>query len=148
MRVAFDACGYRPEEFTQVLASLMIDFEVNKSNVDLRLMEGVKAKLESNKNGFKHVYNALPPIQAAVLSVAALMGEDYAPYTSATRQQYEEICTALTTEKVNVENSQIQYALESLRDMSLMWKSERGAYRIEDEQLATWLIENRPKRIT
>ena len=42
---------------------------------------------------------------------------------------------------VQVDDSAIQNALESLREKSFLWKSQRGAYWIEDEQLATWLAQ-------
>jgi hypothetical protein len=38
-----------------------------------------------------------------------------------------------------VDPSAIQKALDSLREKNFLWKSQRGQYWIEDDQVVTWL---------
>jgi hypothetical protein len=94
----------------------------------------------------------LPALQAAVLrELAASLSspgvERVALFSSAMMAKLKARIAADTQSdpstqvEVQVDGSAIQNALDSLREKSFLWKSQRGAYWIEDEQLATWLVQ-------
>jgi hypothetical protein len=82
-----------------------------------------------------------PPLQAAVLTVMATTGADFAPFRPRTVDMYVQACKKFADDEIKIDGSSIQYALEALRTKSLVWNSSRGVYAIEDSQHVTWVVE-------
>jgi hypothetical protein len=141
LHAAFIAAGHKPESLRKALDDLAFRFDVTAENVDAVFQEVLSKIMADAKQGFMREVNGLPPLQAAVLTVMAITGHDFAPFRMNTYEMYKDACARLTTAAVTIEDSSIQYALEALRTKSLVWKSSRGVYAIEDSQHATWLKE-------
>lgn len=143
MRTAFTAAGHKPESLRKALDDLAFRFDVTAEQVDSLFLALLDNILADARQGFMRQVNALPPLQATVLTVMAITGSDFAPFRPHTLKMYEEICGTLTQAEVNIDDSAIQYALEALRAKALVWKSSRGVYAIEDSQHAIWLREHK-----
>lgn len=142
VRVGFQAAGNKPESLRKALDDLAFRSDVTEENVDT-LFQSIWNKINQDaKTEFLRQVNALPPVQAAVLIVMALMASDFAPFRPHTVQKYLAVSALLTNEEVKIDDSVIQYALESLRTKALIWKSARGVYAIEDSQHMDWLRED------
>ena len=136
---AFKASGYKPESIRKSLDDLAFRFEVTENNVDIIFQEIVASKLNEGKQIFLQQLNSLPPLQAAVMTVIALTGSAFAPYRPQTMLMYKDICGRISHGPVKMEDTDVQYALEALRDKTLIWNSARGVYAIEDSQHVFWL---------
>jgi hypothetical protein len=134
--------GNRPETLRKALDDLEFRGDVTPENVDEKLEHCFGLVMQAARRAFTQQVNSLPPLQAAVLTVMAKKGIDFAPFRPDTVQRYEDECLRLSRDTINVDDSAIQYALEALRTKSLVWKSSRGVYAIEESQHATWLSEN------
>jgi hypothetical protein len=141
MREVFDICGNRPEYLVQSLDIISLVDGISDSNIDEKLRHEVLLKIDGAKNEFIRQINNLPPVQSAVLKVMALEGDAFAPYKSDTVKKYQSVCAEYADSDVNIDSSSIKYALDALRDKSLVWYSARGVYSIEDTQHAAWLNE-------
>lgn len=142
LRSAFIAAGYKPESLRKALDDLAFRFDVTAENADAVFQELLEKILVDAKQGFMRQVNGLPPIQAAVLTVMAVTGYDFAPFRPHTVKMYKEVCSTLTQAEIKIDDSAIQYALEALRTKALVWKSARGVYAIEDSQHVAWLKGN------
>jgi len=60
--------------------------------------------------------------------------DTFAPYTQITYDACRKICLEKSLEDVKIDSSSVGYALDQLRKLSLIWKSGRGVYAIEDTQ--------------
>ena len=145
MRESFISCGYRPEFLIQCLDVLAFQPDLDQANVDGRLLDEMQRKMGDSKKDFVRLLNSLPPMQAAVIRVMAEDNELYAPFKTETVKRYK-LLSELTGGDANVDISSIQYALDALRDKSLVWKSSRGIYSIEDSQHIAWLNEEYQER--
>jgi hypothetical protein len=138
---AFVAAGHKPETLRKALDDLACRFYVTAENVDAVFQDVVDKIMAEAKQGFMRQINSLPPLQAAVLTVMACTGADFAPFRPRTVGMYVQACKKFTDDEIKIEGSSIQYALESLRAKSLVWNSSRGVYAIEDSQHVIWIIE-------
>lgn len=136
---AFSKMACRPENLVDALDRLDGIMGVTNASVDRLLMEQVDQILQKFKKDFFRLVNSLTPLQAAVLKTMALKGEDYAPYVQESYDLCRKFCAEQTKESVNVDSSSVAYALESLREKALIWKSGRGVYTIEEPQTSNWL---------
>jgi hypothetical protein len=137
--------GHRPETLRKALDDLEFRFDVTAENVDEKFEQCFLEVIDAARRAFMQQVDSLPPLQAAVLTVMARKGNEFAPFRPATVELYESECARLSRDRINVDDSAIQYALEALRTKSLVWKSSRGVYAIEDSQHAAWLIEGPPQ---
>ena len=140
MRQSFLLSGHRPEYIDQSLDTLSFKLDLNEENIDERLLAEIQLKITNNKNDFMRLVNSLPPVQFAVLKIMAEEGEIYSPFKATTLDRYRLLCSDYSSEDVRVDNSSVQYALDALRDKSLVWKSSRGVYAIEEGQHIAWLV--------
>lgn len=136
---AFTICSYRPEILADVLDDLELELKLTSDNIDDHLRSRVKQKLGIYRQAFMQIFDNLPTLQAAVIQTMAEMGHDFAAFKQATMARYVTICCQRSSETVNVESTSVQYALDTLREKQLVWKSARGVYAIEDSQHAAWL---------
>lgn len=136
---AFKRCSFRPEVLSDALENLEFKLDLNAGNIDLELCNEIDDIVERNRIAFMQIYNNLPVIQAAVLKVMATEGAAYSAYHRSTVEKYRSQAADLSEEKLNIDASSIQYALDALREKGLIWKSGRGAYSVEDTQHIAWL---------
>ena len=81
---------------------------------------------------------SLSPLERAVLATVASQGQVLAPFSNAAIAEYGRLIGR------NPEQSQVQTALGILLEKDKVWKSARGAYALEDQELADWLEDVRP----
>jgi hypothetical protein len=147
----FQETGSRPEMVLPAIRRLRLSPPVS-DNLDTAFALLVRQGLAQAKDDFLVALANLPALQAAVLrELAASLSspgvERVALFSSAMMAKLKARIAADTQSdpstqvEVQVDGSAIQNALDSLREKSFLWKSQRGAYWIEDEQLATWLIQ-------
>ncbi len=141
IRNAFIASGHRPEALRKALDDLAFKFDTTAASVDSVFQSLVDHIMAEAKQSFMRQVNSLPPMQAAVLMVMARTGTNFAPFRPHTVDMYATVAKTLTHEETKIDDSAIQYALEALRTKSLVWKSSRGVYSIEDSQHLAWLSE-------
>lgn len=83
---------------------------------------------------FEGAYDALTPLQKAIMQVLVRQGDRFSPFTEDSMKAYRE---ALGENELST--STIQTALEALRERELVWREARGAYALEDDGFAEWL---------
>ncbi|MET3120690.1 hypothetical protein AAKU67_000268 [Oxalobacteraceae bacterium GrIS 2.11] len=138
----FQTSGNKPESLRKALNELRLQTGVDAANVDTVFLGLMRKKSAEEKQVFMQEFNGLPAVQAAVVVVMAWMGDDFAPFRPQTIQYYSTVFKQLSGTKMpDAKESNIQYALEALREKSMIWKSARGVYAIEDTQHRTWLRE-------
>lgn len=142
MEKVFTTAGYRPETLRKILDDLAFRFDVTEENVDALFEQGFNQVMVDTRQAFMRQINSLPPLQAAVITVMAREGVDFAPFRPHTIDLYAAQCKTLSREPVKIDDSSVQYALEALRTKTLVWKSARGVYAVEDAQHVTWLVEH------
>ncbi len=141
LRVAFARCSFRPEILSDALDDLDLELEdgLTSQNIDARVNTRVDTLVERNRLAFMRIFDNLPVFQASVMQTMAEMGLQYAAFKQTSMDRYALICAQRSVEPVKVESSQVQYALDALREKQLVWRSGRGVYAIEDTQHAAWL---------
>jgi hypothetical protein len=142
---SFVESGNKPEAIRKSLDDLAFRFDVTKDNINQIFLEGVQKVMSNSRQEFIRQVIALPPLQAAVLTVMAKMDSSFAPFRGPTVEMYTEEFKKISTSKTAINDSSIQFALEALRAKTLVWKSARGVYAIEDSQHAAWLSEPCPE---
>lgn len=144
---AFDLVGRRPEMLRSIIASVSLELGA-ASDLGALVREGA----ESIRNGlwveFESAYNGLTLPQRAVLEVMASrarVGDTFAPFAGETVTEVAEVLARIGGDAVPT-TATIQAAIEALRDKELVWKSNRGAYALEDKSMAEWIGLNAERR--
>lgn len=143
----FKETGARPEMILPAIRQLRLQPPAQTDSVDQALAGIVREGLTNAKEEFLHTLANLPALQAAVLrelagSAALAPGTERPGVFSGAmmRKLKARIAQDSPSERgVQVDGSSVQNALDSLREKSFLWKSQRGAYWIEDDQLIAWL---------
>lgn len=146
LRTTFARCSFRPEILSDALDDLELEEGLTSRNIDNRVKARVDILVERNRLGFMQIFDNLPVFQAAVMQTMAEMSSQYAAFKQTSMDRYAQICAQRSAESIKIESSQVQYALDALREKQLVWRSGRGIYAIEDTQHAAWLS-GRPENV-
>lgn len=146
----FKETGSRPEMVLPTIRQLRLNPLEDGQSLDDAFVQRVRDGLAKAKNDFFQAFINLPPLQAALLrefakSAQLQPGIDRTGVFSVAmiRKLKTRIEKGSQNQKpVRVDGSAIQSALDSLREKSFLWKSQRGAYWIEDDQLASWIVKD------
>ncbi len=134
---AFALLGSRPELLEQVLR----DHAFGRGGAPA-LGHTVAARAEALRERLWQQYDSdfgsLTPLQRTVMARLIAEGERMAPFTADTLAAVGAALGAPVT------TSDMQSALEALRDKGLIWRSGRGSYAVEDQGMAEWLQARRP----
>jgi hypothetical protein len=122
---AFIRLGHRPEllRTAVVNASLRDD---NNGTVNDFLTEEAEAQRRQQLEAMRQEIIALTAIQRAVLQTMAQQQSNFTPFKADTLKLYSALAGR------QIETSDVQAALDSLRTKGLIWKSERGIYLLDD----------------
>jgi hypothetical protein len=142
MRDAFSLCGFRPEYLSQAMDDVLFQSNITPDNVDEKLSGAIGYRISEVKASFIRQIESLPPLQNAVIRVMTQSESDFSPFSTVSQQKYKNICLKKYGETIKSDSSSVQAALEALREKSLIWKSARGTYAIEEGQYAEWLFES------
>jgi hypothetical protein len=141
---AFELVGRRPEMLRTIIGDVALELgdathlgHLLRNSAEM-LRAGVWAEFES-------AYNALTLPQRAVLEVMAdrtHLNEPFAPFSDATVLAVGQVLETLGSDVVPGTQT-IQAGIDALREKELVWKSNRGAYALEDKAFAEWLRQRR-----
>lgn len=137
----FQETGSRPEMLLPAIRKLRLAPPPPGSHLDDMFADAVRQGLASAKADFLNTFNNLPLLQAALLHELADMSTQDLRIGMFSAAMVERLKARLqnAAAPVQVDASSIQSALDSLREKNFLWKSQRGAYWVEDEQLVAWL---------
>jgi hypothetical protein len=143
----FKETGSRPEMILPTIRRLRLQPPATGEGLDDTFAQWVRTGLTQAKEDFLHTLANLPALQAAVLRELAGSSqtgpgrEKVGVFSAAMMRKLKERIAQDNQgdASVQVDGSSVQNALDSLREKSFLWKSQRGAYWIEDDQLMAWL---------
>ena len=159
----FQKVGSRPEMINPALRRLKFELahpyadtdnnEAGQVVVDAnaRFSALVEENASAAKAAFFSAMAQLPALQLALLSELAVQSrwpdsaERSGIFSAKMIQKLQQRLIqqgSPTQDSEKIDSSSIQNALESLREKSLLWRAQRGAYWIEEEQHVQWLIES------
>lgn len=130
---AFALLAHRPEKLTEVIRDHALG---EGGSAGLRRTVRERAGELRAKVWQQHEsdFGQLSPLQKAVLRVLIEDGAGFAPFAAATLARIgAEMGEEPTT-------SEVQKALDGLRDKSIVWRPARGTYALEDQDMRDWLL--------
>jgi hypothetical protein len=130
---AFALLGHRPEKLQEVIRDHALG---QGGSAGLRATVTERADLLRARVWQQHEsdYGQLSALQRAVLRKLIADGPDFAPFSGPTLKR---IGDDLGTK---VASSEVQRALDDLREKSIVWRPERGVYALEDQDMRDWLL--------
>ena len=131
---AFVAVGERPELLRQVLEAVAFS-EGKAASLKAALAGGSAAIRRRVWDEFEGEYASLSPLQRTVLERIAATGADFVPFAATSIAAYS---AALGRQ---VSTSDVQNAIDALRERNLVWRGARATYTLEDQELGEWLRE-------
>jgi len=139
---AFQRVGHRPELLGEVVRRVALELG-QAPDLGKLLAQGAVDVQNGLWAEYESAFVVLSPLQRAILRVlaeAAAAGERLAMFSDTTVAR---INAAEQAEggKGRVRPQSIQAGLDALRDKSLVWRSGRGAYALEDSGFGEWLLE-------
>lgn len=135
VHAAFELVGHRPEHLQAVLKEVALDTG-DAARLGAILRQNAELLRTRIWDGHEGAFGALTPVQKAVLGRLIEEGEAFAPFTKASLAKYAEAVGE------DVSAATAQGALDALREKDLVWKSARGTYALEEQDLAAWYRTN------
>lgn len=127
---AFEIVARRPE----LLQAAMRDVVMPLGDQRISLLEAAGRQQTRLTEEYESRLAGLSAVETAVLLQLAKDGRDFSPYAAASLDAY----AAATGKAVSV--SKAQRALETLRENGLVWRAGTGAYALEEQEMADWLL--------
>ena len=140
----FQESGYRPEIISAAADCIRFDLTVGPKTNLVRFAELVRAQAEALNANLKTMIHSLTPIQSAVICVMGAKGEGFAPFECSTMELYAKAIAnaGIATSEPKVEVPDVQLALMELQEKKLVWKTSRGVYTIEEQEIVDLLRED------
>ncbi len=131
---AFVLFGQRPQFFMEALGQVLSPLANHTGRFEDAMLAKALLQQQTDEAQMQSDYTALKPLEQAVLWRMLELGTRFRPYDADALQFYNE----KTGDKVSV--AKAQKALESLRmhQPSLIWKSARSEYAVEDAAMLRW----------
>ena len=130
---AFEILGYRPELLEKVLSEFALG--QNKSlGLKQSLAEGAKSLREEFWEEFDRDFSQLTPLQKVILQFIIDKNESFTPFSQ------ETLLALSSATAASVDTSQIQAAIDGLRQKNIVWRSARATYALEDQAMAEWYL--------
>ncbi|XGA79662.1 hypothetical protein OR573_14400 [Halomonas sp. CH40] len=132
---AFVAFGHRPQFFMSALGTALSPMADIEGRFEQAVLETAKEQQETDRADMESLYLGLQPLHQAILWRLLENGGRFRPYDSEALHFYREV-----TGIENITPQKVQTALESMRKRtpSLIWKSTRGEYAVEDAGMNLW----------
>jgi hypothetical protein len=136
---AFKAVGLRPQVLNQVLERVLQGPQTNHVQAGNDILAGALQVEQAETKERRQWYLGLKPLEQYVLWRMLAQGPAFRPYDADSRAFYG----ALLGRKVSTPMA--QGALVSLRDHnpSVVWRSSRGEYAVDDTVMQTWFTHER-----
>lgn len=131
---AFQLFGQRPQFFMEALGQVLSPLATQTGRFEDAMLTKAQQQQRDDEIQMERDYTALRPLEQAVLWRMLELGTRFRPYDAEALQFYKE----KTGDKVTV--AKAQKALEGLRahQPSLVWKSARSEYAVEDAAMLRW----------
>lgn len=139
---AFELFGARPQFFAKGLGlalNPLVDEPAGGASFEQRLRWAAQTSLVEDEIRWDADFIALRPVEQAILWRLLQQGPRFRPYDADALAFYREKTKALGGTGSTTAQT-VQNALEALRQRtpSLVWKSARGEYALEDPAMQTW----------
>lgn len=133
---AFKAFGYRPQFFMQALGNALSPLTVRDGSLEEGVEQEAIEQMRADRASMTSVYLGLSDLQQAVLWRMLERQQHFKPYDREALSFYEKVLPSGTT----ITPNRVQTAIESMRKLSpsLVWKSARGEYAVEDVGMHAW----------
>ena len=133
---AFASFGYRPQFFMQALGNALNPLSVNEGPLETRVESDAVKQMHADRAEMTSVYLGLPPLQQAILWRMLDRQQNFKPYDRDALRFY----AGVVSDKASITPNRVQNAIEKMRAMSpsLVWKSARGEYAVEDVGMHAW----------
>ena len=131
---AFAVFGQRPQFFMEALGQVLSPLATHTGRFEDAMLAKALQQQQNDEAQMESDYTALKPIEQAVLWRMLELGTRFRPYDADALQFYND----KTGDKITV--AKAQKALDSLRahQPSLIWKSARSEYAVEDAAMLRW----------
>jgi hypothetical protein len=131
---AFQTFGCRPQFFAVALGEALNPMSNSSQRFELDVLAAAKQRQIDDESQMESDYLSLKPLEQAVLWRILELGAKFRPYDADARAFYDEKI------KKKVSAQQVQNVLECLRlqNPSLVWKSARGEYALDDAMMHSW----------
>lgn len=134
LQQAFASFGNRPQFFINALGQVLSPLADTQGRFELAMLDQARQRQAQDEAQMQSDYLALKPLEQAVLWRLLEMGPRFRPYDAEALAFYQE----KTGDKVSVPKA--QKALDGLRDRqpSIIWKSARSEYAVDDAAMHRW----------
>lgn len=134
LQQAFELFGARPQFFIDALGKVLHPLATQDQRFEQAMHKQALDSLKTDEAQMQSDYLALKPLEQAVLSRMLAQGARFRPYDADALRFYKTSTGHAATP------AQVQKALENLRNHqpSMVWKSARGEYVIDDANMHRW----------
>lgn len=132
---AFQTLGNRPQFFIDILGQALSPFGPDtEQSVEPVVVKLAQQRLDQDRQQMASDYLALRPVERAVIWRMLEQNQRFRPYDAEALRFYSEKAGSPIT------RAMAQRAMEALRDHqpSMVWKSARGEYAIDDAAMHHW----------
>ncbi|NCX93611.1 MAG: ATP-binding protein [Gammaproteobacteria bacterium] len=128
---AFQLVGHRPEMLRQIIGRVALSDEAE--SLSELLKRDASLWHDHVWEEFENDFNALSPLQKAILAVLIEQGRQWSPFSEESMERYKKLI-----QRASLSIPTVQSAIQSLRDLGFIWQSGRGSYALEDESFGEW----------
>jgi len=135
---AFQTLGHRPQFFIEDLGQALSPFGPSEGRrFEPRVEELARQRLDQDRQQMESDFLVLRPVEQAVVWRMLAQGPRFRPYDVDALRFYSDKAGGLIT------RAMAQKAMEALRNRqpSLVWKSARGEYAIDDAAMHLWFAQ-------
>lgn len=131
---AFQRFAHRPQPFVRALGQILNPIHPPERGFERHVLDMADLQRADEERAMESAYLALRPIEQAVIWRMLEQGDRFRPYDADALTFYRE----KTGEKISAQKA--QNAIEALRMQtpSLIWKSAKGEYALDDAGMKTW----------
>lgn len=137
---AFQRFGSRPQFFSTALADALSPLSSGEGRFEDQLLEAASRRQVEDEAQMESEFLALRPIEQAVLWRLLEQGSRFRPYDAEALKFYRDKLNVPSQPPAKVTAQTAQNAVEAIRERtpSLVWKSARGEYSVDDAMMHTW----------
>jgi hypothetical protein len=137
---AFQRFGARPQFLSAALADALSPLSEGEGRFEDQLLDAAQRRQVEDEAQMESEYLSLRPIEQAVLWRLLEQGSRFRPYDAEALKFYREKLNGPGQAAVKVTAQTAQAAVESIRQRTptLVWKSARGEYSLDDAMMQSW----------
>lgn len=136
---AFEAFGHRPQYFMAAMGTALSPLADLRGRFEQAVLEAALEQQAADRADMESLFLGLPPLQQAVLWRLLDRHTRFRPYDNEALGFYRRVLADMGVDE-NVTAQKVQTALDGVRNRipSLVWKSARGEYAVEDAAMYRW----------